>query len=133
VSSTLNCIRLAALPAALISAAAFSFVGDVSARNAEGAWSELMAAWGAPAFAPGEVIVCFRAGVGESDIEEAVKKVGGEIVKRGAVNPRRVVLSVPDGEEDKYVDAYRELKEVRTAEKNYVFEAQPAAGGPGGH
>jgi hypothetical protein len=61
-----------------------------------------------------------------------VKRIGGEIIKRGAVNPRRVVLSVPDGEEDKYVDAYRELKEVEAAEKNYVVEAQPAAGGTGG-
>jgi hypothetical protein len=128
----LDRMRAGVLTAVLFSAAAFSFVGGVSARAAEGLWAELMAAWYEPAFVPGEIILLFREGVSESDIREAVERMGGEMAKRGAANPRRVVLSVPEGEEDKYVDAYRGLKEVEFAEKNYVVEAQPAAGGRSG-
>lgn len=124
--------RARVLAAVLISAATFSFTGGASARAAEGLWEELMAAWYEPAFVPGQIVLLFREGVSERDIRKAVARVGGEMVKRGVANPRRVVLSVPEGEEDKYVDAYRKLKEVEVAERNYVVEAQPAAGGRSG-
>jgi hypothetical protein len=42
-----------------------------------------------------------------------------------------VVLAVPEGEEDRYVEAYRKLKEVRVAEKNFIFRALPEGGGAG--
>ena len=69
--------------------------------------------------------------LGDAAVDEFVAETGGEIIERSSVTPSRVVLAVPEGEEDRYVEAYRKLKEVRVAEKNHIFRALPEGGGAG--
>jgi hypothetical protein len=76
----------------------------------------------------GEIIVVFEDNVTSAAIEALVEGVGGEIAEVSAVNPSRVVVSVPEGEEEEYVNAYLQLDDVRTAEKNYVYRTQPESG-----
>lgn len=85
-------------------------------------------------FVPGEIIVWFDDAVDGAEIEAAVKATGGEIVRNSVVTPSRVILSVPEGEEDDYVAAYRKLAIVQAVDKNYVVKAfadepAPEAGG----
>ena len=85
-------------------------------------------------FVPGEIVVWFDDGASGADIEAAVKTTGGEVIRRSDVTPSRVTISVPEGEEDDYVAAYRKLANVQVAEKNYVVEAFSSgpAPSPGG-
>jgi hypothetical protein len=85
-------------------------------------------------FVPGEIIVWFDDGASEAEIDAALKATGGEVVRRSDVTPSRVTVSVPAGEEDDYVAAYRKLAIVQIAERNRVVEAFAAdpAPGPGG-
>jgi hypothetical protein len=85
-------------------------------------------------FVPGEIIVWFNDDLSASDVDEAVERTGGEIIRRSNVTPTRVVISVPEGKEDHFVEEYRKTKEVRAAGKNHVVKALPedaAAPGPG--
>jgi len=79
-------------------------------------------------FVAGEIIVVFEDNVTSAAIEALVEGVGGEIAEVSAVNPSRVVISVPEGQEEEYVNAYSQLDDVRTAEKNYVYRTQPESG-----
>lgn len=83
-------------------------------------------------FVAGEIIVWFDDELGAAAVDELVARTGGEIIERSSVTPSRVVISVPAGEEDRYVDAYRKLKEVRAAGKNYKVRALRAEGGGAG-
>lgn len=82
-------------------------------------------------FVAGQIVVWFDDSLDEADVDEFVAKTGGEIIERSSVTPSRVVLAVPEGEEDRYVEAYRELKEVRAVDKNYTFRALPEGAGTG--
>jgi hypothetical protein len=79
-------------------------------------------------FIAGEIIIVFEDNVTSAAIETLVEGVGGEIAEVSAVNPSRVVVSVPEGQEEEYVNAYSQLDDVRTAEKNYVYRTQPESG-----
>jgi hypothetical protein len=85
-------------------------------------------------FVAGEIVVWFDDGASEAEIEAAIKATGGEVVRRSDVTPSRVTISIPAGEEDDYVAAYRKLAIVRAADKNYVVKAfaGEAAVEPGG-
>lgn len=74
-------------------------------------------------YVPGEIVVWFLDGMKKSAIEEAVAATGGEILEYSRVTPSRVTVSVPEGEEDTYVEAYRALELVEVADKNYELEA----------
>lgn len=76
-------------------------------------------------FIAGEIIIVFEDNVTSAAIEAVVEGVGGEIAEVSVLDPSRVVVSVPEGQEDEYVDAYSQLDTVRTAEKNYVYSTQP--------
>ncbi len=85
-------------------------------------------------FVPGEILVWFNDDLSPADVDEAVERTGGEIIRRSDVTPTRVVISVPEGKEDHFVEEYRKMKEVRAAGKNHVLKALPedaAAPGPG--
>ncbi|UCH77397.1 MAG: hypothetical protein JSU81_06565 [Candidatus Coatesbacteria bacterium] len=75
------------------------------------------------AYVPGEIIVWFLDGLKKSAIEDAVAETGGEVLRYSRVTPSRVTISVPEGKEDTYVEAYRELDIVEVADKNYELEA----------
>lgn len=75
-------------------------------------------------FVAGEIIVVFEENVTSAAIESFVEGVGGEIAEVSVLNTSRVVVSVPEGQEDEYIDAYSQLDTVRTAEKNYVYKTQ---------
>ncbi len=83
-------------------------------------------------FVPGEILVWFNDDLSASDVEEAVERTGGEIIRRSDVTPTRVVISVPEGKEDHFVEEYRKMKEVRAADKNRVLRTLPAEGGAPG-
>jgi len=74
-------------------------------------------------YVPGEIIVWFLDGLKKSAIEEAVAATGGKILKYSRVTPSRVTISVPEGKEETYVEAYRALDVVEVADKNYELEA----------
>jgi len=82
-------------------------------------------------FVAGQIVVWFDDDLGDAAVDEFVAKTGGEILERSSVTPSRVVVAVPAGEEDRYVEAYRRLEEVRAADKNYTFRALPEGGGAG--
>jgi|GEM_PF-1171743 len=81
-------------------------------------------------FIPGQIIVWFDDDLGAAAVDELVAKTGGEIIERSSVTPSRVIISVPEGEEGRYVDAYRKLEEVWAADMNYKVRALPAEGAP---
>jgi len=74
-------------------------------------------------YAPGEVVVLFEDFVGVKAASEVVEKAGVELIERSRINPSRVVVSVPEGEEDDYVRALEGDPNVRYAEKNYYYHA----------
>jgi len=74
-------------------------------------------------FVAGQIIVWFVDGTSNADIAAAVKAVGGELMEQSGVTPTRVIIAVPPGEEDKFVEAYRALAAVRAADKNYKVKA----------
>jgi hypothetical protein len=113
-------------------AAAITFAGGTFACGKVNTAQNSPGAGKTEDFVPGEIIVWFDEDLGASDIDEAVAKTGGEITERSGVTPSRVIISVPAGEEGRYVDAYRKLKEVRAADKNYIVRALPAEGGGAG-
>jgi len=79
------------------------------------------------AFKAGEIVVLFKTDTTFAEIDAAVASAGGEISERSAVNAARVIIKVPVGEEDIYVEKYAKLKNVRAADKNY--EAKAFTGG----
>jgi hypothetical protein len=79
----------------------------------------------AATFVPGEIVVVFAGNLAPAAIETLVEDVGGKVATISNENPLRVVVSVPVGEEEQYIDAYRQLGTVMTAEKNYVLSAEP--------
>lgn len=117
-----------------ISAVALVFVGGTLACNEVKTGGESPGLTKTEEFVPGEIVVWFDDGASEAEIEAAVKATGGEIVRRSDVTPLRVTVSVPEGEEDDYVAAYRKLDIVLVADKNPVVEAFAAdpAPEPGG-
>ncbi len=82
-------------------------------------------------FVSGQIVVWFDDELDAAAIDGWVAKTGGEITERSSVTPSRVVLTVPAGEEGRYVEAYRKLDVVRAADKNYVLRALPEGGGTG--
>jgi len=84
---------------------------------------------GAPTeFVAGEIVVVFEDDVTSAAIEALVEEAGGTVAESSALNSSRVVISVPKGQEDDYIEAYLRLEGVRNAEKNYVFETQAESG-----
>jgi len=81
-------------------------------------------------YVPGEIVVWFDDGTSEAEIDAAVAATGGEIVRRSEVTPSRVTISVPEGEEDDYVAAYRKLANVKVAERNVVVGTFPGETAP---
>jgi len=123
-----------AVPVIAILAVVLAFVGGTLACGGAKTAGESPGLTKAEEFVPGEIIVWFDDGASQAEIEAAVKATGGEVVRRSDVTPSRVTLSVPAGEEDVYVAAYRKLDIVQVAERNRVVEAFAAdpAPGPGG-
>jgi serine protease len=74
--------------------------------------------------APGEIVVLFEDFAGVNTMDAAIEKAGVDLVKRSRVNASRVVVSVPEGEEDDYVKTFLDDPNVRYAEKNYYYYAQ---------
>ena len=125
--------RLGRLPAVLaiaVLAAAVASVGGTSCGQVKTS-DEPGGIGKTEDFVPGQIIVWFDDDLGDAAVDEFVAETGGEIIERSSVTPTRVVLAVPEGEEDRYVEAYRKLKEVRVAEKNHIFRALPEGGGAG--
>jgi hypothetical protein len=91
--------------------------GDLTADGADGSAAV------EEAYVPGEIVVWFLDGLKRSAIEDAVAETGGEVLEYSRVTPSRVTISVPEGKEDTYVEAYRELDVVEVADKNYELEA----------
>jgi len=122
------------VPVLAILAVALLFVGGTFACGKVNTSGESHGLAKTEEFVPGEIVVWFDDGASEAEIGAAVKATGGEIVRRSDVTPSRVTISVPAGEEDDYVAAYRKLANVQVAEKNYVVEAFTggAVPGPGG-
>lgn len=79
-------------------------------------------------FKAGEIVVLFQDGTTAAEIDEAVTATGGVIAERSAVNAARVIISVPAGEEDAYVEKYAKLKKVRAADKNVEVKAFTGGG-----
>jgi hypothetical protein len=79
----------------------------------------------AATFVPGEIVVVFEGNIAPAAIEAIVEDVGGKVAAISNENPLRVVVSVPVGEEEQYIDAYTQLGTVMTAEKNYVLSTEP--------
>jgi hypothetical protein len=75
------------------------------------------------AFVPGQIIVLFDEGVSAARQEELVAATGGDVAERSAVNPARLVVTVPVGREDDFVAKYRKLHDVQAADKNYISKA----------
>jgi hypothetical protein len=123
-----------AAPVTAITAVVLVFVGGTLACNEVRTGGDSPGLTKTEEFVSGEIIVWFDDGASEAEIEAAIKATGGEVVRRSDVTPSRVTISVPAGEEDDYVAAYRKLEIVRVAEKNRVVEAFAAdpAPGPGG-
>jgi hypothetical protein len=80
-------------------------------------------------FVAGEIIVWFDEALSADEIDAAVAAAGGEITGRSDVTPSRVVIAVPEGEEDAYVEVYGELESVKAADKNYILKVTPIEGG----
>ncbi len=74
-------------------------------------------------FVAGQLVVTFAEGTAPADIDAAVAAAGAELLERSAVTPTRVVVAVPEGEEEEYAAAFREMDTVRSAEKNYIMKA----------
>ncbi len=84
---------------------------------------ELGGAGEAAEHVPGEIVVWFADGASAAYVDAVVARAGGDVVARSAVTPSRVVLAVPEGEEEAYAKRYRALRSVRAAGKNYLFHA----------
>lgn len=74
-------------------------------------------------YAPGEVVILFEDFVGVKTASAVIEKAGVDLIERSRVNPSRVVVSVPEGEEEDYAKALRNDPNVRYAEKNYYYYA----------
>jgi hypothetical protein len=123
-----------AAPVVAITAVVLVFVGGTLACNEVKTGGDSPGMTKTEEFVPGEIIVWFDDGASEAEIEAAVEATGGKVVRRSDVTPSRVTISVPEGEEDDYVAAYRKLDIVQVAERNRVVEAFAAdpAPEPGG-
>lgn len=123
-----------ALPVVAILAVVLAFVGGTLACGEVKTGGESPGMTKTEEFVSGEIVVWFDDGASEAEIDAAIKATGGEVVRRSGVTPSRVTISVPEGEEDDYVAAYRKLAIVQAADKNYVVKAfadepAPEAGG----
>jgi len=74
-------------------------------------------------FVPGEVVVLFAETASRAYAEAVVERIGGDVARRSRVTPHRVVVSVPEGREDAFADAYRRADGVLVAEKNFIYRA----------
>jgi len=103
--------------AAAATAPLFAACGEVStAADTPGVEKEEQS------FKPGEVVVWFDDGVSAEEIKAAVAAVGANVKETSSVTPTRVVVTVPTGEEDAYVATFRDLKDVKAADKNYILK-----------
>jgi serine protease len=114
--------RTISLAAAALSLAAL-FILPTARAVALKTSHELSGAGKAAEYVPGEIVVWFADGASTAYVDAAVARAGGDVVARSAVTPSRVVLAVPEGEEEAYAKRYRALRSVRAAEKNYLFHA----------
>lgn len=79
-------------------------------------------------FVAGEIVVVFEDNVTSEAIETLIEGAGGTVAEVSAQNPSRVVVAVPEGQEDEFINAYLQMDDVRTAEKNYIYTTQPEPG-----
>ena len=104
-------------------AGALSFAPEAFAGSAIETSELLPGADAGAEFVPGEVVVLFAETCSRAYAEALAERIGGDLARRSRVTPRRVVLSVPEGREDAFVDAYRRTDGVLVAEKNYIYRA----------
>jgi serine protease len=109
--------------AAVILLTSIPFVSNVFADQELKTFDGLYGAGRTEEFVPGELIVWFDAKIAKSDAYVSVKRMGGEIVKRSAVTPTRMLVSVPEGEEDASLRSYGAMEAVSGVEKNYIYHA----------
>jgi serine protease len=74
-------------------------------------------------FVPGEVVLLFAETCSPAYGKAVVERIGGDVARRSRVTPNRVVVSVPEGREDAFADAYRRTDGVLVAEKNFIYRA----------
>jgi serine protease len=116
----------ARLSAAAVAASLFLTAAFAPAAFADRALkaSEYLPGAGAGAeFVAGEIVVLFAETCTPARAEAALERLGGEVARHSRVTPRRVVLAVPEGQEDAYAAAYRRAEGVLVAEKNYLYRA----------
>jgi hypothetical protein len=106
-------------------AGVFSAAGATSVHAEKGPITAKGGAEEAAEFVAGEIIVVFGDNIAPPMIEALVEEVGGEIEEISSENRSRVVVSVPKGKEEEYIDAYLQLGAVLAAEKNYILSTQP--------
>ncbi len=70
----------------------------------------------------GEIIVWFNTDVTEEQIMEIISESNSIILEQSSVTPKRLILQVPKGDEQEYVDMYNSLPEVRIAGLNQVAQ-----------
>lgn len=116
-------LGVAAVASVFLLAGALSFAPPSFARPAL-VTSELLPGADAGAeFVPGEVVVLFAETATPAYGREVVERIGGDVARRSRVTPNRVVVSVPEGREDAFADAYRRTDGVLVAEKNFIYRA----------
>lgn len=71
----------------------------------------------------GEIVVWFHDSVTDSEIDTINESFDVTIKERSIVTPNRMIIEVPVGEEQEYVDMYNALSEVRVAALNKIVEA----------
>ena len=81
-------------------------------------------------FVPGELVITFAEGVSTAGMLTAIDEAGGGLARRSSVNRSRIVVSVPPGEEDGYISAYKNAPGVSIVEKNYILHALWAPNDP---
>ncbi len=114
--------RLAAGAAAAFFIAAFATPPPADAATVKTS-RDVAGAGVSEEYVPGEIVVWFADAASAAQIDAVVARAGGDVVARSAVTPSRVVVSVPEGEEESYAKRYRALRSVRVAEKNYILHA----------
>ncbi len=114
--------RLAAGAAAAFFIAAFATPPPADAATVKTS-HDVAGAGVSEEYVPGEIVVWFANAASAAQIDAVVARAGGDVVARSSVTPSRVVVSVPEGEEESYAKRYRALRSVRVAEKNYILHA----------
>jgi serine protease len=112
-----------AVASVFLLAGALSFATPSFARPALVQSDLLPGAEAGAEFVPGEVVVLFAETCSPTYGKSVVERIGGDVARRSRVTPNRVVVSVPEGREDEFADAYRRADGVRVAEKNFIYRA----------